>query len=119
MLAAFATSGDAADPLSALVVGEIEEPRSPGGWVEVELRATALNHHDVLSLRGIGLAPERLPMILGCDAAGVDPDGNEVIVHAVISDPASAVDEPIDPARTLLSEIPPGPLTGRGSAFRR
>ena len=26
-------------------------------------------------------------MILGCDAAGLDEDGNEVVVHAVISDP--------------------------------
>ena len=25
-------------------------------------------------------------MILGCDAAGVDEDGNEVVVHAVISE---------------------------------
>ena len=29
-------------------------------------------------------------MILGCDAAGVDEDGNEVVVHAVIGDPAAA-----------------------------
>jgi NADPH:quinone reductase-like Zn-dependent oxidoreductase len=119
MLAAFATSGDADDPLSALAVGEIEQPRSPDGWVEVELRATALNHHDIWSLRGIGLGPERLPMILGCDAAGVDPDGNEVIVHAVISDPASAVDETVDPARTLLSELHPGTLAERVSVPRR
>ena len=27
-------------------------------------------------------------MILGCDAAGLDEDGNEVVVHAVISDPS-------------------------------
>ena len=27
-------------------------------------------------------------MILGCDAAGVDEDGNEVIVHSVINDPS-------------------------------
>ena len=29
-------------------------------------------------------------MILGCDAAGLDEDGNEVIVHAVISRPGLA-----------------------------
>ena len=29
-------------------------------------------------------------MILGCDAAGLDEDGNEVVVHAVISDPSLA-----------------------------
>ena len=33
-------------------------------------------------------------MILGCDAAGVDEDGNEVVVHAVISDPAGAATRP-------------------------
>ena len=41
-------------------------------------------------------------MILGCDAAGVDADGNEVVVHAVISDPAWKGDETLDPKRSLL-----------------
>ena len=27
-------------------------------------------------------------MILGCDAVGVDPDGNEVVVYPVVADPA-------------------------------
>ena len=31
----------------------------------------------------MGLREEALPMILGCDAAGLDEDGNEVVVHAV------------------------------------
>ncbi len=44
-------------------------------------------------------------MILGCDAAGIDADGNEVVVHGVISDHRAAVpDETLDPARSLLSE---------------
>ena len=43
-------------------------------------------------------------MILGCDAAGIDEDGNEVVVHAVISDPAGRGDETLDPKRSLLSE---------------
>jgi NADPH:quinone reductase-like Zn-dependent oxidoreductase len=43
-------------------------------------------------------------MILGTDAAGVDEDGNEVIVHSVVSDPAWQGDETFDPKRTLLSE---------------
>ena len=42
------------------------------------MRAASLNHHDLWSLRGVGLPEDRLPMILGCDAAGVDADGNEV-----------------------------------------
>lgn len=46
-------------------------------------------------------------MILGCDAAGVDQDGNEVVVHAVIG---SGHDETLDPKRSLLSEKYPGTL---------
>lgn len=119
MLAAFATSGNVDDPLSALAVDEIEPPAPPDGWVEVEVRAATLNHHDIWSLRGIGLGSERLPMILGCDAAGVDPEGNEVVLHAVISDPSSGLDETVDPARTLLSELHPGTLAQRVSVPRR
>ena len=43
-------------------------------------------------------------MILGCDAAGLDEDGNEVVVHAVVSDPSWTGDETLDPKRSLLSE---------------
>ena len=43
-------------------------------------------------------------MILGCDAAGIDDDGSEVLVHAVIGDPAWTGDETLDPKRSLLSE---------------
>ena len=43
-------------------------------------------------------------MILGCDAAGLDEDGNEVIVHSVINDPSWHGDETLDPRRSLLSE---------------
>jgi NADPH:quinone reductase-like Zn-dependent oxidoreductase len=43
-------------------------------------------------------------MTLGCDAAGYDEDGNEVVVHAVVSDPAWTGDETLDPRRSLLSE---------------
>ncbi len=113
MLAAYAARIDPEEPLSALVVGEVDEPDVPEGWVAVEVRAASLNHHDVWSLKGVGLPQERLPMILGCDAAGVDPDGNEVIVHAVISDPDWRGDESLDPKRSLLSEVHPGTLAER------
>jgi len=76
----------------------------------VKLRAAGLNHHDVWSLQGVGLSPDRLPMILGCDGAGVDEAGNEVIIHAVISSEGWAGDETLDPARTLLSELYDGTL---------
>jgi len=52
----------------------------------------------------VGLSEERLPMILGCDAAGLDEDGNEVVVHSVISDPGWRGDETFDPKRAILSE---------------
>ena len=76
----------------------------PDGWTTVSVKASSLNHHDLWSLRGVGLREEALPMILGCDAAGIDEDGNEVVVHAVISDPSWTGDETFDPKRSLLSE---------------
>ncbi|MGQ0624727.1 MAG: zinc-binding dehydrogenase [Sporichthyaceae bacterium] len=92
------------DPLSALDLGERPDPIAKDGWVTVSVKAASLNHHDLWSLRGVGLKEEQLPMILGCDAAGVDEDGNEVIVHAVIGDPDWKGDETLDPKRSLLSE---------------
>jgi NADPH:quinone reductase-like Zn-dependent oxidoreductase len=92
------------DPLSALELGERPEPIAKDGWVTVDVKAASLNHHDLWTLRGVGLKESSLPMILGTDAAGVDPDGNEVIVHALIGDPDYRGDETFDPSRTLLSE---------------
>src|SRR5215213_9202607 len=86
MLAAYAASADLSAPLSALEIGERPEPEPPEGWTTVTVKAASLNHHDVWSLRGVGLPAERLPMILGCDAAGVDADGNEVVVYPVVPD---------------------------------
>ncbi|KGN41321.1 zinc-binding dehydrogenase [Knoellia aerolata] len=110
MLAAYAVSQSSTDPLSGLEVGERPDPQTPEGWVVVDLVACALNHHDVWSLRGVGLPADRLPMVLGCDGAGRDPDGNEVIVHAVIPSDGWRGDETLDPRRTLLSELHDGTL---------
>ncbi len=104
MFAVYADSFSTDDPLGGLVVGERPDPEVPAGWTTVEVRASSLNHHDLWSLRGVGLREEALPMILGCDAAGVDEDGNEVLVHAVVSDPEWRGDETEDPRRSLLSE---------------
>lgn len=104
MLAAYAARSAPDDPLSALEVGDVPAPEAPDGWATVTVRAASLNHHDLWSLRGVGLPAERLPMILGCDAAGVDEDGNEVVVHSVISDPSWHGEETLDPRRSLLSE---------------
>ncbi|MGI8522420.1 MAG: zinc-binding dehydrogenase [Nocardioides sp.] len=105
MFAVYAESFSDDDPLAGLVVGERPDPEVPDGWTTVTVKAASLNHHDLWSLRGVGLREEALPMILGCDAAGLDEDGNEVVVHAVISDPAwTGGDETLDPKRSLLSE---------------
>jgi NADPH:quinone reductase-like Zn-dependent oxidoreductase len=119
MLAAFAARIDQDDPLSALELDDRPEPSPPDGWATVEVRATSLNHHDLWSLRGVGLPEERLPMILGCDAAGVDDEGNEVIVHSVIGDDDWRGDETLDPRRSLLSERHPGTFAERVAVPRR
>jgi NADPH:quinone reductase-like Zn-dependent oxidoreductase len=107
VLAAYATAFSFADPLSGLAVGDVAERDVPPGWVRVKVRAAALNHHDLWTLRGIGLPAERLPMILGCDAAGETEDGRAVVVHSVIAEAVDG-DETNDPHRTLLSEKHPG-----------
>ncbi len=79
----------------------------------VEVRAASLNHHDLFSLAGVGLRADRCPMILGCDAAGIDAAGNGVIVHGVINDPSWRGEETLDPKRTLLSEVHQGTFAQR------
>src|SRR5882724_752795 len=103
MFAVSAVRIDAENPLNGLETGERPAPEPPAGWTTVTVKATALNHHDVWSLRGVGLPADRLPMILGCDAAGLDEDGNAVVVHSVVGSGAGG-DETLDPARSLLSE---------------
>jgi NADPH:quinone reductase-like Zn-dependent oxidoreductase len=121
MLAAFATSFDTDHPLTGLTVGERPEPDPPDdAWTTVAVRATSLNHHDLWSLKGVGLRREQLPMILGTDASGIDEDGNEVVVHAVIGDPTrGGGDETLDPKRSLLSEVHNGTLAERVTVPRR
>ncbi len=113
MFAVYAERFSSDDPLGGLVVGERPDPEVPDGWTTVSVKAAALNHHDLWSLRGVGLREESLPMILGCDAAGVDEDGNDVLIHAVISDPAWRGDETEDPRRSLLSERYQGTFADR------
>ena len=114
MFAVYAESFSPEDPLSGLMVGERPDPVVPDGWTTVRVKAAALNHHDLWTLRGVGIKQEQLPMIVGCDAAGIDEDGNEVVVHAVISDPSfSGGDETMDPKRSLLSERYQGTFADR------
>jgi NADPH:quinone reductase-like Zn-dependent oxidoreductase len=118
MFAVTAARADPSDPLAALELGQHADPEPPEGWTTVTVKAAALNHHDVWSLRGVGLPADRLPMILGCDAAGIDEEGNEVVVHAVIGDPSGG-DETLDPRRSLLSEQYDGTMAERVMVPRR
>ena len=105
MFAVTAARFDADNPLAGLELGERPDPSPPEGWETVTVKAASLNHHDLWTLRGVGISADRLPIILGCDAAGVDGTGREVVVHSVIGDPlAAGGDETLDPARSLLSE---------------
>lgn len=119
MFAVYAESLHPDDPLEGLRAGERPDPVAEDGWTTVDVKAVSLNHHDLWSLRGVGLAVERLPMTLGCDAAGLDEDGNEVVVHAVISDPSWTGDETLDPKRSLLSEGHQGTFAERVVVPRR
>lgn len=119
MFAVYASGFSQDDPLSQLVVGERPAPVAPDGWTTVTVRAASLNHHDLWTLRGVGVKEDVLPMILGCDAAGIDEDGNEVVVHAVVASPDWLGDETLDPRRTLLTERHQGTFAERVVVPRR
>ncbi len=112
MFAVTATAARPDDPLAALTLGEHPDPVPREGWEVVEVRAAALNHHDLWTLRGVGIDPDRLPIVLGCDGAGVTPDGREVIVHAVIGDPHEP-EEALRGRFSILSEEHDGTFAER------
>ncbi|MGW1200822.1 zinc-binding dehydrogenase [Streptomyces sp. NPDC002536] len=113
MFAAYAARIDRDQPLNGLELGERPEPEVRPGWTTVTVKAASLNHHDLWSLRGVGLPEKALPMILGCDAAGIDEDGNEVVLHSVIGQTGHGVgpDEP----RSILTERYQGTFAERVS----
>ena len=114
MYAVYAQSIDKDEPLKGLASGELPEPAELAarpGWTTVTVKAAALNHHDLWSLQGVGLPAERLPMILGCDGAGVDEDGNEVVVHAVVGENGRGVPE--GERVSILTERYPGTFAER------
>lgn len=111
MLAAYAAAISVDDPLSGLVIGERPDPEPREGWAVLPVVAAGLNHHDLWSLRGVGLPEERLPMILGCDAVARHPELGEVVVLPVIAGtPGWTGDITLDPRRSLLSELHQGTL---------
>ncbi|WP_454050886.1 zinc-binding dehydrogenase [Cellulomonas sp. Marseille-Q8402] len=112
MLAASVSAFSPDDPLAGLAVGEHPEPAAREHWTTVDVRAAALNQHDLWSLRGVGLRAGQLPMVLGTDGAGVTADGREVVVHAVVGGASGHGVGPAEP-RSLLSERYPGTLAER------
>ncbi len=105
MRALYGTAPNADDPLSVAAVGDRPDPEPREGWTVVAVKAASLNHHDLWTLRGVGIKPDQFPMILGCDAAGVDTaTGADVVVHGVIASEGWTGDETLDPGRSLLSE---------------
>ena len=120
MLAAVCARISPDDPVAGLDVCDVAEPALPAGWEVVEVRAAALNHHDLFSLRGVGLSEDDVPIVLGTDAAGVTADGREVVVHAVLGNPAPGEDETFAADRHVFSERGiPGTLAQRVAAPTR
>lgn len=113
MFAVYAQSPHADDPLRGLVVGEQPEREPADGEVAVTVRAASLNLHDLWTLRGVGIKPEQFPMILGMDACGTTPEGDEVIVYPLLNSAGWRGDETLDPGRSLLTEREPGTLCDR------
>ncbi|MEV5241419.1 zinc-binding dehydrogenase [Streptomyces cinnamoneus] len=113
MFAAYAARIDRDQPLNGLELGERPEPEARPGWTTVNVRAASLNHHDLWTLRGVGISEKALPMILGCDAAGTDENGNEVVIHSVIGQTGHGVG-PNEP-RSILTERYQGTFAERVS----
>ena len=116
MFAVYADRFSKDDPISALQVGSSPTPRSRG-WTTVTVKAASLNHHDLFSLRGVGLREEALPMIPGCDAAGLDGTATR---SSCTRSSATRVERRRDvrPEAVAALRAPPGHLRrpGRGAA---
>jgi len=70
--------GEFGDP-AVLRPDSFPDPTDRPGWVTVELKAAALNWHDVLVRQGRYRSP--LPHVIGADGAGVRRDtGDEVVI---------------------------------------
>ena len=121
MKAVYAADVNPEDPMSALAVGELPDPAPIPGWCPVSVRAVSVNHHDLWSLRGVGLSAERTPMTLGTDAAGVLEEdmpgrgglkaGDEVVPYTFVGTDGAGVLP--GERRTILSEKYAGTMAER------
>lgn len=57
--------------LDKLEIGEVPDPQPAPGEILVEVRAAAINHLDIWVRRGIPGVRYPLPLVPGCDGAGV------------------------------------------------
>ncbi|KAB8287881.1 quinone oxidoreductase [Bifidobacterium ramosum] len=118
MKAVYAATVNADDPLGALAVGDRPDPEPRPFWSTVSVKAATVNHHDLWSLVGVGLAAEQTPMILGTDAAGILDDdipvrkglkaGSEVVLYTVVGTDNAGVMP--GERRSILSERYPGTM---------
>ena len=118
MQAVYAASVNASDPLAALEVGDVPPMELPAGWARIAVHATTLNHHDIWSLKGVGLSATQTPMILGTDVCGVLPEepvgatglhaGSEVVAYTVVGSDGAGVLP--GERRSILSERYPGTM---------
>lgn len=114
MRAIAATKISSDDPVSGVELIDVPEPEPMPGQVVVTVTAASLNHHDLWSLRGVGVGEENLPMTLGSDVAGVTEDGREVVVHSLIADPdRGGGDELLDPRRGMLADALHGGMAAK------
>ncbi|MBO3142678.1 zinc-binding dehydrogenase [Dermatophilus congolensis] len=98
-------------PLDGLEIVDVPAPEPRPGWVSVDVRASSVNPHDLWTLRGVGHPADRVPMTLGCEAAGVTSQGREVLLAPVMGDAdAGGGDVTMDPQRHILSERVDGGL---------
>ncbi|NEG88656.1 zinc-binding dehydrogenase [Bifidobacterium aerophilum] len=121
MKAVYAAGINAEHPLDVLKVGERPAPEPRPFWSTISVKAATVNHHDIWSLKGVGLAAESTPMILGTDAAGIlDEDipvrkglkaGSEVVLYTFVGTDNAGVMP--GERRTILSEHYQGTMAER------
>lgn len=108
------------DPLDALRFGEQPEPLCPQeDWTVVTMRAAALNHHDLWTLRGAGASALNYPLILGCEGSATDETGADVVVSGLLNALQWSHDPVRDTGRSMLSDGVPGTFAERVAVPRR
>lgn len=107
MFAVYVSAPNPDDPLSAVIIGERDLPKTiPEGWVRVKVSHASLNRHDIFTALGWTMQPGGIPfpITLGCDGAGTLDDGTPVAIYPVLGSPGWRGDETLDPGFHILHE---------------